>query len=250
MNRRVVDWGGNILAFVIVMVVNGMANGVPLGGQTTGEISAKYPSLFTPAGYVFSIWGLIYLGLAAFVIWQALPAQRSNERMAAIRIPFVVNCLANAVWIFAWHYDQLVLSLIFMLVILGSLVQIYRTLNIGRSDSPAIERWLVHLPFSIYTAWITIATIANFSALQINMGWDDALVDAATWTIIKIGLAGAIATTVLFRRRDIAFALVAVWASAGIAAKHVAVPMVAGAASVVATLGLLVLAMEYVSRRE
>jgi hypothetical protein len=249
MDRRIADWGGNILAFLLVIIVNGMANGVPLGGQTTGEISAKYPSLFTPAGYVFSIWGLIYTGLAAFVIWQALPAQRNNERMAAVNKPFMLNCAANAVWIFMWHYDLLVLSLVFMLVILGSLVQIYRTLNIGLSTAPAIERWLVHLPFSIYTAWITVATIANFSALQINSGWDDLGFDAVTWTVIKLAIAGTIASTVLFRRRDVAFVLVAVWASAGIAAKHVAVPIVSGAASVIAILGVLLIASELVSRR-
>lgn len=248
MNRHIADWGGNILALVLVIVVNGMANGLPLGGQTTGEVSAKYPSLFTPSGYVFSIWGLIYLGLAAFVVWQALPAQRNNQHMAAIRMPFVVNCLANAIWIFAWHYDQLVLSLILMLVILGSLIQIYRRLNIGLADVPAAERFLVHLPFSIYTAWITVATIANFSALQINRGWDDLGFDAATWTIIKIAIAGSIAATVLFRRRDIAFVLVAVWASAGIAVKHMATPTVAGAASVIAILGVLLIAAETLTR--
>jgi hypothetical protein len=151
MIRSISERGGNILAFAVVIVVNTMANAVPLGGQTTGEVSAKYPSLFTPAGYVFSIWGLIYLGLAVFVVWQALPAQRSNQNLAAIRIPFLINCACNAVWIFLWHYDLLLLSMLFMLVILGSLIHVYRTLNIGLSDATAKERWIVHLPFSIYT---------------------------------------------------------------------------------------------------
>jgi benzodiazapine receptor len=248
MNRSIADWGGNILAFVLVIVANGMANGVPLGGQTTGEISAKYPSLFTPAGYVFSIWGLIYLGLLIFVIWQALPEQRTNKNLAAIRIPFLINCASNAIWIFMWHYDLLVLSLVLMLVILGSLIQIYRTLNIGLSNAPAAERWIAHLPFSIYTGWITVATIANLSAFQINQGWDDLGFEAVTWTIIKIGIAGTVAATVLFRRRDVAFVLVAVWASTGIAAKHAASPMVAGAASVIAILGVLLIVSEYLSR--
>jgi benzodiazapine receptor len=248
MNRSIADWGGNILAFVLVIVVNGMANGVPLGGQTTGEISAKYPSLFTPAGYVFSIWGLIYLGLLIFVIWQALPEQRTNKNLAAIRIPFLINCASNAIWIFMWHYDLLVLSLVLMFGILGSLIQIYRTLNIGLSNAPAAERWIAHLPFSIYTGWITVATIANLSAFQISQGWDDLGFDAVTWTIIKIAIAGTVAATVLFRRRDIAFMLVAVWASAGIAAKHSGIPMVAGAASVIAILGLLLIASEFISR--
>jgi len=249
MNRSIADWGGNILAFIAVIVVNAMANGVPLGGQTTGEISAKYPSLFTPAGYVFSIWGLIYLGLAAFVIWQALPAQRNNASLAAIRIPFIASCACNVFWIFAWHYDLPVLSLLFMLGILISLVQIYRTLNIALSDAPLTQRLIAHLPFSIYTAWITVATIANLSAVQIDQGWDDFGFSAPTWTVIKIALAGSIAATVLFRRRDLAFVLVAVWASVGIAVKHEAIPQVAGAATVIALLGGMLVVAEYLSRR-
>ncbi len=248
MNRSTADWGGNILAFVVVIVVNSMATAVPLGGQTTGEISAKYPSLFTPAGYVFSIWGLIYLGLAAFVIWQALPAQRANKNVAAIRVPFVASCVCNALWIFMWHYDFLALSLVLMVGILVSLIQIYRSLNIRLSDAPAIERWIMHLPFSIYTAWITVATIANISAIQINSGWDDVGFDAVTWTIIKIAIAGTIAATVLFRRRDVAYVLVAVWAAFGIAVKQAATPPVASAASVIAILGLLLIVTEFVSR--
>lgn len=248
MNRSIADRGGNILAFALVIVVNSMANGVPLGGQTTGEISAKYPSLFTPAGYVFSIWGLIYLGLAVFVIWQALPAQRANENVAAIRVPFVASCLFNSLWIFMWHYDLLVLSVVLMISILVSLIQIYRRLNIRLSDATAVERWIMQLPFSIYTAWITVATIANLSALQINAGWDDVGFDAATWTLIKIAIAGAIAATVLFRRHDLAYVLVVVWAAFGIAVKQAATPSVASAATVVGILGLLLIVTEFVTR--
>lgn len=248
MNRSISDWGGNILAFVLVMVANGMANGIPLGGQTTGEISAKYPSLFTPAGYVFSIWGLIYLGLTAFVVWQALPAQRSNQRLADIRIPFLASCACNAIWIFMWHYDLLFMSLVLMLGILVSLIQIYRRLNIALSDAPAAERWFVQLPFSIYTGWITVATIANISAAQFYWGWDAAGFDAVTWTVIKIALAGAIAATVLFRRRDVAYVLVVVWAAVGITAKHLLTPMVAGAAAAVAIAATLLIVAEIVTR--
>jgi len=249
MNRSIADWGCNIVAFVIVIFVNGMANGVPLGGQTTGEISAKYPSLFTPAGYVFGIWGVIYLGLAIFVVWQALPKQRTNQNLAAISIPFILSCACNALWIFAWHYDFLLLSMVLMLGILMSLVLVYRALNIGVSNAVRAEKWLVHLPFSIYTGWITVATIANLSAVQIDRGWDDLLFTATTWTIIKIAIAGSIAVTVLFRRRDVAFVVVAVWASAGIAVKHEAVPSVAGAATVIALLGILLVATEALTRR-
>jgi benzodiazapine receptor len=248
MNRSISDWGGNILAFFSVILINGMANGIPIGGQTTGEISAKYPSLFTPAGYVFSIWGLIYLGLTTFLIWQALPAQRSNERLADIRIPFLASCACNAIWIFMWHYDLLFMSLVLMLGILASLIQIYRKLNIALSDTSATERWFVHLPFSIYIGWITVATIANISAAQIHWGWDSYGFNAETWTLIKIALAGAIAVTILFRRRDIAFVLVVVWAAVGITVKHLLTPMVAGGAAVLAIAATLLIVAEFITR--
>ena len=249
MNRSITDYGGNVLGFLVVIIVNGMANGVPIGGQTTGEISAKYPSLFTPAGYTFGIWGLIYLGLTIFVIWQALPEQRANQRLSAVHVPFLVSCAANASWIIAWHFELILLSVILMLVILGSLIQVYRRLDIGISKVPVLERLLVHLPFSIYTGWISIATIANLSAWQLGQGWDDFGLDAETWTIIKIAVAGSLAATVLFRRRDIAFVLVAAWASLGIAVNHQGVPLVAGGATTIALLGILLVGTEYLSRR-
>ena len=95
MQRSVKDWGGVIAAFLLVIVVNGMANGVPLGGRTTGEISAAYPTLFTPAGFTFGIWGLIYTLLTCFVIYQALPAQRNSSTLAAISTLFIANCASN-----------------------------------------------------------------------------------------------------------------------------------------------------------
>ena len=247
-NRPTSDWCGNLLAFVFTIFINGLANGVPLGGQSTGEISDKYPSLFTPAGYVFSIWGLIYISLTIFVVWQALPQQRSNKSLAAIRFPFLASCAANGAWIFAWHYDLLVLSLILMLTLLCSLIQIYRTLNIGLSNEPVTERWFVHLPFSIYLGWVTVAMIANISALQIDQGWDDTGLNATTWTIIKIAIAATISATVLLRRRDIAFMLVTVWACIGIAIKHSATPVISGASSVIAIFGLLLIASELLVR--
>lgn len=249
MTRKLIERGGNVLAFALVIVFNGLANSLPLGGQTTGEVSAKYPSLFVPAGYVFSIWGLIYTGLLAFVIYQALPSQRQNRRLARIAPWFVANCVANALWLLAWHYDQLLLSLLLMLAILVTLVAIYRSLAHGRLFASTVERVAVDLPFSIYTGWITVATIANLSAVQYAGGWDNVGVDAVTWTVFKLACAGAIAATVLFRRRDVAYVLVVAWAGAGIAVKQATTPAVAGAATVVAMLCVLLILAEFASRR-
>ena len=239
MHRPISDWGGNIAAFILVIAVNGMANGVPLGGQTTGEISAKYPSLFTPAGFIFGIWGLIYLGLLAFVVYQALPAQRDNDTLARISGPFKLNCLANATWIFAWHYDLLWMSLLLMFAILVTLVRIYRINAADLSDASFAEWLLIVFPFSIYTGWITVATIANISAVQTGMGWDDAGMAAVDWTWVKLALAGAIGAIVIARRRDAIYVLVIAWAAFGIYSKQAATPEVAGAAITLSLLALL-----------
>ena len=242
MQRTFSDWGGNILAFIGVLVVNGMANGIPLGGQTTGDISAKYPALFTPSGFTFSIWGLIYLALTAFIVYQALPAQRSNKRIAAISRYFKLSCLANAVWIFVWHFDLLGFSLLLMLVILGSLIMVYRELGSVDKTVPVAERVLVQWPFSLYLGWISVATIANFSAAQVGWGFDDVLFGAVLWTQIKLALAGAISAIVILRRDDLIYVLVVAWAAFGIALKQAATPEVSGAALMLTLLALLLVA--------
>lgn len=248
MTRKIQDWGGVIAAFVFVIALNAMANAIPINGQTTGEISDKYPSLFTPAGYTFGIWGVIYLGLLVYVIYQALPAQRNDQALARISGPFMLNCAANGLWIIAWHYDFLVVSLLLMLVVLATLVTIYRRLHIANASASPGQRFCVQLPFGIYTGWITVATIANISALQTGRGWDDIGVDAVTWTLIKLGLAGAIGATVALRRRDIAFVLVVAWATLGIAVKQTETPEVSGAAAALAILAALLAVGEIVRR--
>jgi hypothetical protein len=237
--RTVNQWGGVIAAFVLVIVVNGMANGVPLNGQSTGAISAKYPSLFTPAGFTFGIWGLIYLLLAAFVIWQALPAQRNNAKIASISGLFIANCLANAAWIFAWHYDLLWLSLFLMVAILLTLVQIYRRLDETGPPASAIEWVLLRLPFSVYTGWITVATIANISCVQFAMDWDNAGLSMLDWTLLKLAVAGAIGAAVVLRKGDVAYVLVIGWAAYGVASKQIATPEVVGAATVLSAVAVL-----------
>ena len=114
-----------------MVTVNALANILPINGVTTGELSDAYPSLFTPAGYVFGIWGLIYLLLVIFVVYQARDAQQHNLRLDALGYAFVVSCVFNIGWIFAWHYGQILLSTLFMLGILASLVVCYERLKVG-----------------------------------------------------------------------------------------------------------------------
>ena len=236
MTRDIKDWGGNVAAFLLVIVMNVLSNALPINNQTMAVISAKYPSLFTPAGFTFSIWGVIYLALLIFVVYQALPAQRQNQSIAGISRLFQINCIANAVWIVVWHYELLAVSVLVMLVILATLILIYRKL-IG-------ESLILRLPFSLYTAWISLATIANISVLQINSGWDAIGMSAIQWTLLKLALAGAIGASVILKVRDIPFILVVAWAAYGISVMQIDTPAVAGAALTLCLLALMLGARE------
>ncbi len=248
MNRSISDWGGNIAAFVLVIVFNWLSNALPFNDQSQTDIAAKYPSLFTPAGFTFSIWGVIYLALLAFIVYQALPSQRQNTSIARLSAPFKISCIANASWLVAWHYDQIVLAMIIMLVILASLVMIYRSLLAEINRVTLLQHLVVVLPFSLYTSWISVATIANISILQTAYGWDNVGLTAANWTLLKLAVAGAIGATVVLRTRDAVFVLVTAWAAYGIATKQAATPAISGAAIMLAMLALLLALREAVTR--
>lgn len=248
MQRTLSDWGGNCAAFALVIVVNVLSNTLPINGQSMPEISAKYPSLFTPAGFTFSIWGVIYLALMAFVIYQSLPSQRNNETIAGISRLFQVNCVANASWLVAWHYDLLNLSLLIMLVLLITLVLIYRALLARIARASMAQHLVLHLPFSLYTGWITLATIANISAVQTGNGWDNIGLTAISWTLLKLAVAGAIGATMVLRFGDAVFVLVVAWAAYGIAVMQSETPAVSGAATSLALIALLLAVREGVAR--
>lgn len=219
----------NLIGFLGTVIVNGLANALPLNNKTTGELSDQYPNLFVPSGLTFSIWGLIYILLAIFVIYGLVIALRKDTQKSSfienIGILFFISCLANIGWIFAWHYEILPLSLVLMLVILGSLVPIYIRLHIGKSDATRIEKYLVHLPFSVYLGWITIATIANFTALLVDVNWNTFELGEQFWAVAVIVIGIAIALSILFTRKDIFYCLVVDWALLGILLKRISVEM-------------------------
>jgi hypothetical protein len=248
MNRSISDWGGNIAAFILVIVFNWLANALPFNDQSQAEIAAKYPSLFTPAGFTFSIWGVIYLALLAFIVYQALPSQRQNPLIARLSVPFKISSVSNALWLVAWHYDQIVLAMLIMLVLLATLVIIYRSLLAEINRSTLLQHVVLYLPFSLYTSWISVATIANVSIIQSSYGWDSAGLTAVNWTLLKLAVAGAVGATVVLKTRDAAFILVIAWAAYGIAAKQAATPTIAGAATMLAILALLLAVREAVER--
>ncbi len=225
---------GNIVAYVVMVAVNALANILRFGGQTTGEVSDKYYSLFTPAGFTFGIWSVIYLLLAVFVVYQALPAQRQNETLSRISPWFKLSCVANALWMVVWHLEWIMVALLLMATLLYALIVVYRQID--------DEAWQVRLPFSMYLGWISVAIIANASAMQSALQWNDLGFGAETWTLLKLAVAGAVAAVMLLRRGDIVFGLVVGWAAYGISAGQSATPAVAGAATMLALVAVLLAA--------
>jgi len=216
----------NILTFIITLAVNFLATSLPLNNLTTKEISDSFKIYFVPAGYVFSIWGLIYLGLIAFIVFQSLPKNRENEHVSRIGIWFAVSNLANALWLVSFHYQQFGLAMGFMLVFLVSLIAIFLRLDIGRTKVTAAENWLVNVPFSLYLGWITVATIANATQLLYYIKWDGFGISPEIWLVIMLAAAVSISAFMSLMRRNIPFALVLVWAFTGIAVKFPNIPLV------------------------
>lgn len=216
-----------IVSMIITLVVNTLANALPLNGLNTGQISDQFHVYFVPAGYVFSIWGLIYLGLIGFAIFQALPAQRENPRLRATGWWIALGGLANSAWIFLWHYQQFPLTLIAMFTLLGTLIFTYLHLGISRTAVSRAETWAVRIPFSIYLGWITVATVANVTSVLDYVKWDRFGLAPEVWMVIMLAAVLVITLLMIFTRRDAAFTLVILWALIGISVKFAAVLAVA-----------------------
>mgnify|MGYP001191790873 CR=1 FL=1 len=213
----------NLLLLLLTLFANYLANALPMAGRLTGEVSNLYPTLFTPAGFTFAIWGVIYLLLLGFGVFQARfigkPTPVFLQKSGWL---FGLSCMANAVWLPAFHYLQFGLSLLIILVLLGSLLALYLRLDIGRATVSAGERWFVHLPFSVYLGWVTVATIANASILLLQLGWAGQPFGEVFWTVFVLAAATGVGLWALISRRDVAFALVLVWALYGIFSKRMA----------------------------
>ena len=230
-----------ILATLLTITVNGLANALPLNGQGTGEISDRFDIYFVPAGYVFSIWGLIYLGLIAFAIYQAMPAQRENEVIKKISPAYWMSNLANTAWIFLWHYEFFALTLIAMFILLASLLYIYVQLRGSSSSLGSAQKWFVNTPFSIYLGWISVATIANVSQVLFFLGWGAWGISPAAWAVILLAIATVLGMLMLWRETDRPYALVLVWAIVGIAKSQADTALVANSSWI--AVGALVLAL-------
>lgn len=207
----------NIIFFILTVIINGLAGSTTLiGGQDTAAVSDKYPTLITPAGYVFAIWGIIYALLGIFVIYQALPKQRDSGFIEKIGWLFVLSSIINMAWLVVFQYEFLIVSVPLIIAYLMSLIGIYFRLNIGKGKTSIKEKLAVHVPFSIYLGWLSIATIANISLYLVSIGWDGFGIASETWAVLIIAVALVLTMLMLGIRKDLAYALVVIWALVGI----------------------------------
>jgi hypothetical protein len=212
---------GAAISYVAMIVINGLANGLPLNNRTTGEISEAYPNLFTPAGVTFSIWGFIYLLLAIYIIVQFIPIGKKlvkEDFFTKLNPYFIVTSVLNISWIFAWHYDLIGLSLVIMLALLVSLIKIADVLRVEKFSN--IEKIVVRLPYSIYFGWITVATIANVTVFLVSLNWGGFGLSSQLWLVAILLISAGIGIWRMKRDNNIPYGMVFIWAYLGILIKH------------------------------
>lgn len=238
-----------LLLFAVMITVNTLANVLPINGLNTGEVSAFYPNLFVPAGFTFSIWGVIYLLLLAYIIMSTVILYRQEKEEAiykhvqAVAPLFAVTCILNASWIFAWHYLQTVLSLIIMLWLLRTLILIYQKMQRNRAGITGIYFLSLYVPFVVYLAWICVATIANSTALLVNIQWNAFGLQEWMWSCGMIVIAFALTAGFTLWRGELSFGLVTAWAFFGIYKGQLIANETVGYTALVAALLSLVVAV-------
>lgn len=220
-----------VVAFLVMITANALANILPINNLTTGQLSDFYPNLFTPSAYTFSIWGLIYLLLFIYVIYQFFVKSSYEKLIRKINIYFIISSLANTAWIFAWHYQQIFLSLIIMIVILYSLIKIADILRKEKFDF--WKNFIVSVPFSVYFGWISVATIANVVVFLVSIGWNGFGINPGIWTMIVLIVGAIIGILRSLLDRKIAYTLVFIWAYIGILTKHLSSTGFSGTYSII-----------------
>lgn len=205
----------NLLGFLFMMAMNILANTLPLFGRNTGEISAMYPNLFVPAGFTFAIWGIIYILLLIFTLAQLRGItgrrQSSPEYLSTMGPWYFISGLANGVWILVWHALQPILSLLVMLVLLYALVQCWKALQ-----ASGVSKYSVRLPISVYLGWISVATIANATAVLVHYNWGAWGLAPELWAMILIVVSILAGMWFLVKWADVPYAIVIIWALYGI----------------------------------
>lgn len=207
-----------LILFVGMVAVNALSVLLPINGVTPDQVSDSYPNLFAPAGYTFSIWGLIYLLLAVYTFYMLAGEKAPQSLVCRVDVLFSLSSAANIFWIFAWHYKMIPLSMVLMVVLLVCLVRI---MGLITSEATKLsEKFFMKLPFAVYLGWILVATIANATVLLVSLGWDGFGVSADIWTVIVLIVGVIIGILTSFRFQSVAILLVMLWAYAGILYKH------------------------------
>ena len=217
----------NVVTFVMVLVANGLANLIPIGGKTTAEVSDLYPNLFAPTGFTFAIWGLIYALLGVFVIYQMINVwwqkERRSDYLVGVGPWFALSNLANAAWIVAWHYQYILLSTLLIFALFLALARVYSGIhNRSVAYTSTMERFIVQVPFRVYFGWISVALIANITVFLVDIRWGGWGLSDVFWTVAMLLAGTCLALVMLAFRRDTAYAAVVVWALGGIAFRHLA----------------------------
>ena len=238
----------NLITVIVVIIINSLANILPLNGVNTGQVSDLYPNFFTPAGYVFSIRFIIYLQAVIFAIYQLRKSQVGEAYVGQISIFYFFAGLANIGWIFLFHYSANPINPLFfygstvlLLTIFLLLLFIYIRLGIGKTDVPRGQRLGIHLHFSVYLAWLSVASIAGIASVINTL--IPGIPDSTQWIGTAVMLVIALVLTLLmtYQRREFGFGLVVVWAAIGIAVKWFLIPIIAYTAIAVAIIGIIAL---------
>ncbi len=215
-----------VITFFGMIFVNALANILPINNITTGDVSNSYPNLFAPAAITFSIWGVIYVLLAAYTIYQTGIFQKkiltsTSKLFSEINTFYTMTSVANILWIFSWHYKQIGISVIFMLVILFSLIKIADITK--KIKLSAKENFLIRVPFSVYFGWITVATIANVTTFLVSINWNGLGFTNQLWMVIILLVGAAIGLLRMLKDNNQAYGLVFIWAYFGIWIKHTSI---------------------------
>ncbi|MEI7743716.1 MAG: TspO/MBR family protein [Chloroflexota bacterium] len=238
-----------VLSFLLTMTVNTAANALPINGQMTGAISDRFHVFVIPAGYVFAIWGLIYVLLGAFTTWQALPRNREDETLRRLGYLPALSGVFNSVWILLFQYELFLATVPVIVALLVTLIAIHLRLWEHRDRLRGTTYWTVRAPFSVYLGWVTVATIANTAQTGSSIGFtgfgiEPALIAAA---VLLVGL--AIAATFVSMFRDVAYGLVIVWAYVGVMVKEHDTTPVLVAAGLGATVVAILVAGSWIRNR-
>jgi hypothetical protein len=233
-------------AILFSIAVNTFSNSFPLNGISIGTLSNTVFAAvqITPANYAFAIWGLIYVGLIAFGIYQLQPTQRQNPSLQESGYLLVVACLAQCVWIYLFLDRLFSLSVIAMLGILFPLIIMYQRLGIGQRQVPRPEKWFVHIPISMYLSWITVATVVNIANALYSLDWNGWGLAPVVWTVIMMIASTMIATITIVQRHDIVYVLVIIWALVAIIIRQINAPIIA-VTGVVMAIFLTLLNLDY-----